>query len=200
MRNVRLFIKGLKYSEHQTGAYVVVLQAEDSDRTLPIIIGGFEAQSIAIALEKEVTPPRPLTHDLFKIVMDSFSLVLQEVVIVRIKEGVFFANLICRQGTDVRTIDARPSDAISLAVRTGCSIYATEEVLDKAGVILREESSKNIEIEDDGVVQENKFVEVTNPIEGATTAELQLMLNEALQSENYELAARIRDELDKRKK
>lgn len=200
MRNVRLFIKGLKYSEHQTGAYVVVLQAEDSDRTLPIIIGGFEAQSIAIALEKEVTPPRPLTHDLFKIVMDSFSLVLQEVVIVRIKEGVFFANLICRQGAEVRTIDARPSDAISLAVRTGCSIYATEEVLEKAGVILREEGVKKIEVDEDEVMQESAPAEVVSPIERATQQELQHMLQEALNSEDYELAARIRDELDKRRK
>lgn len=198
MQKVRLTIKGLKYSEHQTGAYVVVLAEEGADRTLPIVIGGFEAQSIAIALEKEVTPPRPLSHDLFKNVMLSFGLQLLEVVIHDIKDGVFFANLICQKGADIQTIDARPSDAVSMAVRFGCPIFATELVMDKAGVILREERRpKSIAVTDDAQKSQTETAKPTG-LADATIDQLNSMLNKALATENYELAARLRDEIDRR--
>lgn len=198
MQKVRLTIKGLKYSEHQTGAYVVVLAEEGADRTLPIVIGGFEAQSIAIALEKEVNPPRPLSHDLFKNVMTAFGLQLLEVVILDIKDGVFFANLICQSGADIKTIDTRPSDAVSMAVRFGCPIFATELVMQKAGVILREERGPKTVSVTEGAKTSKTKKSKPDSLEDATIDQLNNMLSKALATENYELAARLRDEIDRR--
>lgn len=202
MQKVRLTIKGLSYSERQTGAYALLLAEENGQRKLPIVIGGFEAQSIAIALEKAVTPPRPLTHDLFKNVLGIFQVTVKEVVIHKIKDGVFFASIIAEREGREEVIDARPSDAVALAVRYQCPIFTTEDVLEKAGMILEEEqSSKSIVTgeEEDEVVAE-KQESVKNPIEAATLKELDQMMQKAVASEDYELAARIRDEIDKRKK
>lgn len=200
MQKVRLIIKGLKYSDNQTGAYVVVLQPEDSPRQLPIIIGGLEAQSIAIALERAMKPPRPLSHDLMKNLMQKFDLNLQEVIIVKLNDGVFYANLICNQGDEVHAIDARPSDAIALAVRFGCPIYATEQVIEQASIILEEHSQKPIEVKNaDEKLEPVSTKKSAQEVSRVSLEELENMLNEALHNEDYELAARLRDEINKRK-
>lgn len=190
MHKVPLTIKGLSYSERQTGAYALLLGEENGPRKLPIIIGGFEAQSIAIALEKMVNPPRPLTHDLFKNIADSLEIRVEEVIIHDIKDGVFFSNLICFQGGKQLVVDSRPSDAVALAIRFSCPIYTTEEVLDKAGLILEKEDDKStIHI----------APKTTEPKEkpSATLAELEKQLEEAVKNEDYEKAAALRDQISK---
>jgi bifunctional DNase/RNase len=204
MQKVRLTVKGLSYSERQTGAYALLLAEEQGERKLPIVIGGFEAQSIAIALEKAVSPPRPLTHDLFKNVLGTFQVMIKEVVIHKIKDGVFYASIIAERNGKQEVIDARPSDAVALAVRYVCPIFTSEDVLNKAGMILEEEHSDKPNVV--GVEEEDDDNAVTaersgkNPISSATMKELHRMMQKAVASEDYELAARIRDEIDKRQK
>jgi bifunctional DNase/RNase len=203
MQKVRLTIKGLSYSERQTGAYALLLAEENGQRKLPIVIGGFEAQSIAIALEKAVTPPRPLTHDLFKNILEAFQTTITEVIIHKIKDGVFFASILLEQDGVVEMVDARPSDAVALAVRFKCPIFTTEEVLEKAGMILDEEKGGKpivAEEEEDEAQEVQKHETINNPLEAATLKELNDMMQSAVANEDYELAARIRDEIDKRKK
>ena len=134
---IKLTIKGISYSQTQTGAYALVLSEMEGGRTLPIIIGAFEAQSIAIALEKEIRPPRPLTHDLFKTFSDRFSIEIKEVIIHKLVDGVFFSSLICQKDGVEEVIDARTSDAIAIAVRFQAPIFTYENILDKAGVFLK---------------------------------------------------------------
>ncbi len=203
MQKVRLTVKGLSYSERQTGAYALLLAEENGERKLPIVIGGFEAQSIAIALEKAVSPPRPLTHDLFKNVLGTFQVTIKEVVIHKIKDGVFFASLIAEREGKQEVIDARPSDAVALAVRYQCPIFTSEDVLNKAGMILEEEQGEkpnvvSVEEEDDDKVIAEPSTK--NPISSASMKDLERMMQKAVASEDYELAARIRDEIDKRQK
>jgi bifunctional DNase/RNase len=202
MQKVRLTIKGLSYSERQTGAYALLLAEEGGERKLPIVIGGFEAQSIAIALEKAVSPPRPLTHDLFKNVLGTFHVTILEVVIHKIKDGVFFASIIADNNGQQEVIDARPSDAVALAVRFKCPIYTTEDVLNQAGLILDEEQSSKPNVmstqETDEPPVEAERNEPASPLHKATLKELNAMMKKAVASEDYELAARIRDEIDKR--
>jgi bifunctional DNase/RNase len=205
MQKVLLSIKGLKHSERQTGAYALLLAEADGPRKLPIVIGGFEAQSIAIAMEKAVSPPRPLSHDLFKTVLDDFSLTITEVVIHKIKDGIFHATLVIIGNGQTKHIDARPSDAVALAVRYNCPIFTTEEVLDKAGMIMEDEGKPtpivgdvDPDLEDDDKLAE--AAESSNPIHLASLKELDQMMQRAVANEDYELAARIRDEIDKRQK
>lgn len=203
MARKRLWIKGLSYSQTQTGAYALVLGEEGGERTLPIIIGAFEAQSIAIALEKEINPPRPLTHDLFASFARAFNIRLKEVVIHSLKEGVFHASLVCigPDGSE-EILDARTSDAVALATRFDCDIFTYEHILDKAGVVLdendqepSEEDLEEDELEEDLLEElEDEELEETD-LEG-----LQQQLNRAVAEENYEEAARIRDEISKREK
>ncbi len=202
MQKVRLTIKGLSYSERQTGAYALLLAEEEGQRKLPIVIGGFEAQSIAIALEKAVSPPRPLTHDLFKNVLGTFQVTIKEVIIHKIKDGVFYASIIAEREGKQEVIDARPSDAVALAVRYQCPIFTTENVLNKAGMILEEEQSEKPNVvrveEEESAVEAQPTSE--NPIGSASLKDLHRMMQKAVASEDYELAARIRDEIDKRQK
>lgn len=206
MTKIRLTIKGLSYSERQTGAYALILAEENGARKLPIVIGGFEAQAIAIALEKMVSPPRPLTHDLFKQFADEFNIQLTEIVIHRIKDGVFYANLICVKpnGSEV-VLDSRPSDAVALAIRFHCPIFTTEEVLQSAGLILSEEKEESTEAtasSPDETPEEQPSTATTSesrdPLKTASKAKLEEMLGKAVLNEDYELAAKIRDELDRR--
>lgn len=197
MNKIRLYIKGLSYSQTQSGAYALVLGEEEGKRRLPIIIGGFEAQSIAIALEKEVTPPRPLTHDLFKNFADKFSINIQEIVIHRLQEGVFYSYLHCMHNGKEETIDARTSDAVALAIRFACPIYTYEEILEQAGIIL-EEGTKQTSSKSDSLEEVNTAAPAKSGFQRLSLDELNAELADAVENEDYEKAARLRDEISKR--
>lgn len=196
MKKVKLEIVGLSYSQTQTGAYALVLGETKGKRRLPIIIGGFEAQAIAIELEK-MTPSRPLTHDLFKSFAEGFNINISEVIIYNLVEGIFFAKLISSDGSKEVEIDARTSDAIALAVRFNCPINTYEFILSQAGILLDDEAiaAANDPIEKEDLVE----VEETDYIK-KSTEELKQLLEVALDEEDYEKASRIRDELNNRKK
>ena len=194
MEKIKLDIAGLSYSQTQSGAYALVLAESGGKRQLPIIIGGFEAQAIAIELEK-MTPTRPLTHDLFKNFAQAFSIEVKEVVIYNLVEGIFYSKLICEKDGMTTEIDARTSDAIAIGVRFNCPIYTFESILSSAGILLDETQQK----EDDFNLDEEE--QPTSP-EGAlntlSVEELEIQLNEALENEDYEMASKIRDEINKR--
>jgi bifunctional DNase/RNase len=196
VKKVKLEIVGLSYSQTQTGAYALVLGEVKGKRRLPIIIGGFEAQAIAIELEK-MTPSRPLTHDLFKSFAEGFSINLSEVIIYNLVEGIFFAKLISNDGSKEVEIDARTSDAIALAVRFNCPINTYEFILSQAGIILDDDAlaaaNDNVEKNDLVEVEETDYIK-------KSTEELKQMLETALSEEDYEKASHIRDELNNRKK
>jgi bifunctional DNase/RNase len=198
VKKIKLDIVGLSYSQTQSGAYALVLGETKGKRRLPIIIGGFEAQAIAIELEK-MTPSRPLTHDLFKTFAETFRISVNEVIIYNLVEGIFFAKLICNDGSKDVEIDARTSDAIALAVRFSCPIYTYEFILSSAGIILEDEAAGTTGVEE---AEEKDLVGVTGSSDFAkkSTEELKEMLDKALSNEQYEEASKIRDELNKRKK
>lgn len=198
MKKVRLEIVGLSYSQTQSSAYALVLGESAGTRRLPIIIGGFEAQAIAIELEK-MTPSRPLTHDLFKTFAETFDVQVNEVLIYNLVEGIFYAKLICNDGTKDVEIDARTSDAIALAVRFACPIYTYEFILKSAGIVLDDENAGiagNIEAE----VPQKEVSGDTDDLKSKSTEELKNLLQTALDDEQYETASKIRDELNVRKK
>ncbi len=199
---IRLEISGLSYSQAQTGAYALVLSETEGDRSLPIIIGSFEAQAIAIELES-MKPSRPLTHDVFKTFADEFKIDIKEVIIYNLIEGVFFAKLLCidKHG-EIAEIDARTSDAIALSVRFKCPVYTHESILKDAGVIIDEDAEirpAHSNVEEDIAKALGEPEPVSDPIQSKTPEQLQELLNEALANEDYEFASKIRDELDRRK-
>lgn len=198
MQKIRLIIKGLTYSDRQTGAYALLLQEEGGQRKIPIVIGGFEAQSIAMALDKVMNPPRPLTHDLFKNFADTFNISLQEVVIHQIKDGVFFANMLCNGPSGHVVLDARPSDAISLAIRFGCPIFATEDVVEATGLVFEEENPEEPKPEKKKKPPSITIRHEKSSLKEKTMDELNRLLDDAVKREDYEEAARIRDEMEKR--
>jgi bifunctional DNase/RNase len=204
MSLVKLNIKGISYSQTQNGAYALILNEVDGDRKLPIVIGAFEAQSIAIALEKEIRPPRPLTHDLFKNFADRFDIVVKQVIIHKLVDGVFYSSLICERDKIEEIIDARTSDAIALALRFKAPIFTYKNILDKAGIYLKvnpkkdgEEQDQDSILVDDMVVEEIEASIQENYL-GKSLQELHTLLDEAVNNEDYEKAAKIRDEIDKR--
>lgn len=202
MSLIQLTIKGISYSQTQSGAYALVLSEMNGKKTLPIIIGAFEAQSIAIALEKEIRPPRPLTHDLFKTFSERFEIRVKQVIIHKLVDGIFFSSLICEKDGVEEIIDTRTSDAIAIAVRFEAPIYTYENILDKAGIYLKIE--EEIEIKEH-LDLESVEVTLDRPVEKSkisllTLKELHEKLNEAVVNEDYELAAKIRDEISKRSK
>jgi bifunctional DNase/RNase len=196
VKKIKLEIVGLSYSQTQTGAYALVLGETKGKRRLPIIIGGFEAQAIAIELEK-MTPSRPLTHDLFKSFAEGFNISVSEVIIYNLVEGIFFAKLISSDGEKEVEIDARTSDAIALAVRFNCPINTYEFILSQAGILLDEEAiaAANEDAENEDLVE----IEDTDYIK-KSTEELKQLLEAAINDEDYEKASHIRDELNNRKK
>tara|TARA_R110000868_G_scaffold5985_3_gene34738 strand:- start:4015 stop:4629 length:615 start_codon:yes stop_codon:yes gene_type:complete len=204
MSLVRLNIKGISYSQTQNGAYALILNEVDGDRKLPIVIGAFEAQSIAIALEKEIRPPRPLTHDLFKNFADRFDIVVKQVIIHKLVDGVFYSSLICERDKIEEIIDARTSDAIALALRFQAPIFTYKNILDKAGIYLKINPKKEDEDEQDSILVDDLLadeLEIGKPKENyksKTLEELHNLLNEAVAHEDYEKAAHIRDEISKR--
>jgi bifunctional DNase/RNase len=202
MKKIKLEIIGLSYSQTQSGAYALVLGEEKGKRRLPIIIGAFEAQAIAIELEN-MTPTRPLTHDLFKSMANSFDIDIEEVIIFNLLEGVFYAKLVCNDGNKKMEIDARTSDAIAVAVRFGCPIYTYEFILSTAGVVLEDNAE-----ESGGAAEVQPVEKKKAPVPGAlseselsttSTEELKELLKKAIDEEAYERASRIRDELARRK-
>jgi len=201
MSLVRLNIKGISYSQTQSGAYALVLSEVDGTRTLPIVIGAFEAQSIAIALEKEIKPPRPLTHDLFKTFADRFQIIIKQVIIHKLVDGVFYSSLICERDKIEEIIDTRTSDAIALATRFNAPIFTYENILDKAGVYLK--MKDNLTTDDDSLSIENLIDEPElekkeDSFNKFTIKKLHEKLNNAIEQEDYELAAKLRDEITKR--
>jgi bifunctional DNase/RNase len=203
MKKVKLDIVGLSYSQTQSGAYALVLGEVNGRRRLPIIIGAFEAQAIAIEIE-QMTPSRPLTHDLFKTLAEAYDIQIQEVLIYNLVEGVFFAKLICSDGENTKEIDARTSDAIALAVRFNAAIYTYEFILSSAGIVI--EGNDLLFLENmDNIPKEQGSEDITTSIPSSgykelSTEELQQKLQEAILEEAYEKAARIRDEINKRNK
>ncbi len=205
MSLVKLTIKGISYSQTQNGAYALLLNEVDGDRKLPIVIGAFEAQSIAIALEKEIKPPRPLTHDLFKSFADRFDIVVKQVIIHKLVDGVFFSSIICERDKIEEIIDARTSDAIALALRFNAPIFTYKNILDKAGIYLNmNPTGNNLEdVDNDDVLSTPQTFGISDEkpsdvYANYSTDELYNLLEEAVQNEDYEKAAKIRDEIDKR--
>jgi len=206
MSLVRLNIKGISYSQTQNGAYALILSEENGDRKLPIVIGAFEAQSIAIALEKEIKPPRPLTHDLFKNFSDRFEIVVKQVIIHKLVDGVFYSSIICERDKIEEIIDARTSDAIALALRFKAPIFTYKAILDKAGIFLKNPAKdQEVSEEEDAVIEELIMGEdretvkiVSEDFSKFTLKELNEMLDEAVSKEDYEKAAALRDEISKR--
>jgi uncharacterized protein len=201
MNKIRLNVLGISYSQTQTGAYALVLAEENGKRRIPIIVGGFEAQAIAIQLEG-LKPPRPLTHDLFYNFAKSFSIELIEVTIHKLEEGVFHSKLTCQNDDQTIEIDTRTSDAIALALRFKCPIFTTTDIIERAGIVLdfeqnnesfdesNEKEPKNIDIEDEFSVKNLAQYDNT---------ELKRMLDDAVKNEDYEKASMIRDEMNRRK-
>ncbi|MGB0890930.1 MAG: bifunctional nuclease domain-containing protein [Flavobacteriaceae bacterium] len=202
MSLIKLNIKGISYSQTQSGAYALVLSEEEGTRTLPIIIGAFEAQSIAIALETEIRPPRPLTHDLFKTFSDRFLITVKEVIIHKLVDGVFFSSLVCERDGVEEIIDTRTSDAIAIAVRFEAPIYTYVNILEKAGIFLKIEEEfgleDNSEVDEVTLELENLIIEKETTFSDLSIKDLNNQLNNAVTDENYELAAKLRDEISKR--
>lgn len=204
MSLIRLNIKGISYSQTQNGAYALILSEVDGDRKLPIVIGAFEAQSIAIALEKEIKPPRPLTHDLFKNFCDRYAISIKQVIIHKLVDGVFYSSLICERDNVEEVVDARTSDAIALALRFNAPIFTYKNILDKAGIFLKGESgsltptSSKEKSQVDDILAENVEPEGAD-YKKMSLIELEDLLAQAVKNEDYEKAARIRDEISKRK-
>ena len=195
MNKVNLEIVGLTYSESSTGAYVLILGDKNSQRRLPIVIGSAEAESIAVGIDHQ-RKGRPLTHDLFLRFAKEFGIEIMEVVINRFRDGVYYAMLVCKQGDDLTMIDARPSDAIAIAVRAECEIYAYETVMDEAGIIMDDMEKPSVDDNDDEPI--NIGVDKSN-LDLLTIEKLEELLQEAIDNEDYQKAAEIRDEINRRK-
>tara|TARA_B100000965_G_C19595032_1_gene759751 strand:+ start:1099 stop:1683 length:585 start_codon:yes stop_codon:yes gene_type:complete len=193
LEKVKIEILGLSSSQSQsTGSFALVLGEVDGERRLPIIIGMFEAQAIALEIEK-ITPNRPMTHDLFKSFAHAFNYEITEVIISDLKEGIFFAKIVCTDGARTMEVDSRPSDAIAIGIRFGVPFYTYESVLAEAGIILTDDE-EIVEEQDEPVVVEKKG----DRLQDFTIDKLNEMLDEALKAEDYERAAKIRDEINRR--
>ncbi len=203
MSLIKLSVRGISYSQTQSGAYALILSEESGTRKLPIIIAKTEAQSISIALEANIKPPRPLTHDLFKNFADKFGIVVKEVIIHKLIDGVFFSSLVCVKDDKEVLLDSRTSDAVALAIRFNAPIYTYKMILDQAGINLNIEKQKPkaaVENETEFVVDlERVKEEASFNLADLSVQELERLLEVAIEEENYEEAAKLRDEIEKRK-
>lgn len=209
MDKIRLEIIGLSSSQSQTGSFALVLGEVNGNRRLPIIIGMFEAQAIAIEIEK-VIPNRPMTHDLFKSFASSFHFVVEEIVISDLKEGVFFAKIVCSDGVKNIEIDARPSDAIAIGLRFDVPIYSYETIMSEAGIVLNDDIDEDDDMEEEDEDDHLEEATISSPktesssvgredqMKNMSLDQLQAMLDDAINKEDYEKAARVRDEMNKR--
>jgi uncharacterized protein len=194
MKRIKLKVMGISYSQTQSGAYALLLIEENGERRIPIIIGGFEAQAIVIKLEN-LEPPRPLTHDLIKKIADQFNITVIEVMIYKLEEGVFFSKMVCNNGEKEYSIDSRTSDAVAIALRFGCPIYIDNDILEKAQ-LTNTPSDTDLVSSSDSV----NMNEPNSKYSSLSDEELYKMIDEAVKKEDYERAASVRDEIDKRKK
>ncbi len=192
-KKIKLNILGLSYSQTQSGAYALVLAEEDGERRIPIIIGGVEAQSIAIKLEG-LEPPRPLTHDLFLNYSRAFGIEINEVVIYKLEEGIFYSELVCTKDGKQHRIDSRTSDAVALSLRFNCPIYTYESIMKTAGIVLDMGKSRGLDLD----VDEQAPKRSESQYSRKSLDELNKLLNEAINNEDYEKASEIRDEIQRR--
>ena len=196
---IRLLINGISYSQTQNGAYALILSELEGERKLPIVIGTYEAQSIAISIEKDIKPPRPLTHDLFKSFCERFDIIIKRVIIHKLVDGVFYSSIICDRDGVEEIIDSRTSDAIALASRFDAPIFTYENILEKAGIIIEiEEYDDEEKILFKELFSEETTLANSDDFKDKTIDELQKLLRIAVQNENYETAAKIRDEISNR--
>ena len=202
MELVELKIQGISYSDNTSGAFALILQEINGSRKLPIVIGGFEAQAIAIGLEKKIKTSRPLTHELFKSFAEKFGIKFNHVIISKLKDGVFFSNIVCENNDDVIKIDSRTSDAIALSIRFNAPIFVKKDILDEAGFDDDEKYSEEINFTDNNFFKDensNKSYIKSKDIKKISTNNIKKMLENSLQNEDYEMAAKLRDELNSRK-
>ena len=202
MEIVELKIQGISYSDNTSGAFALILQETNGSRKLPIVIGGFEAQAIAIGLEKKIKTSRPLTHELFKSFADKFGIKLNHIIISKLKDGVFFSNIVCENNDDIIKIDSRTSDAIALSIRFNIPIFVKKDILDEAGFDDDEKYSEEINFTDNNFFKDenpDKSYKKFKDIKKISTNNIKKMLENSLQNEDYEMAAKLRDELNSRK-
>ena len=202
MEIVELKIQGISYSDNTSGAFALILQETNGSRKLPIVIGGFEAQAIAIGLDKKIKTSRPLTHELFKSFADKFGIKLNHIIISKLKDGVFFSNIVCENNDDIIKIDSRTSDAIALSIRFNIPIFVKKDILDEAGFDDDEKYSEEINFTDNNFFKDenpDKSYKKSKDIKKISTNNIKKMLENSLQNEDYEMAAKLRDELNSRK-
>ncbi|UQB69012.1 bifunctional nuclease family protein [Epilithonimonas zeae] len=193
----KLIIRGISYSQTQSGAYALLLEHEETSVKLPVVIGNFEAQSISLGLEKDINPPRPLTHDLFAQFVKNTGFKLESVIIYQIKDGVFFSNINFKNPLteEELILDARTSDAVAMAVRFDAPIYTTSDVLNEAGILLELEETQKV-----GVEEEEEISTDFNDLSGVSLEELNQLLNDAVKEEDYDTALRLQEEIKRRNK
>jgi hypothetical protein len=194
MKRVKLKVMGISYSQTQSGAYALLLIEENGERRIPIIIGGFEAQAIVIKLEN-LEPPRPLTHDLIKKMADQFNIKVTEVMIYKLEEGVFYSKMVCDNGEKEYSIDSRTSDAVAIALRFECPIYIDNDILEKAQLT---NTPSDVDLVSSG--ESGTLSEPNSKYSSLSDDELYRLIDDAVKTEDYERAASIRDEIEKRKK
>jgi bifunctional DNase/RNase len=194
MKRIKLKVMGISYSQTQSGAYALLLIEEDGERRIPIIIGGFEAQAIVLKLEN-LEPPRPITHDLIKKIADQFDIKVTEVMIYKLEEGVFYSKIVCNNGEKEYSIDSRTSDAVAIALRFGCPIYIDNDILEKAQLT---NTPSDVDLVSSG--ESGSLNEPSSKYSSLSDDELYKLIDDAVKTEDYERAASIRDEIEKRKK
>ena len=200
MELIELKIHGISYSDNTSGAFALILAEMNGSKKLPIVIGGFEAQAIAVALEKKIKTSRPLTHELFKGFADKFNIKINHVIIHKLIEGIFFSNLVCEKDDKIIKIDSRTSDAIALSIRFNAPIFIEKGILDNVGFEDNDKHSGEINLIGDSFFKTDTYDKSSKDIKKISSNKIKKMLEKSIQNEDYELAAKLRDELNTRKK
>jgi len=200
MELIELKIYGISYSDNTSGAFALILTEINGSKKLPIVIGGFEAQAIAVALEKKIKTSRPLTHELFKGFADKFDIKINHIIIHKLIEGIFFSNLVCEKDDKIIKIDSRTSDAIALSIRFNAPIFIEKGILDNVGFEDNDKHSEEINLIGDSFFKTDTSDKSSKDIKKISSNKIKKMLEKSIQNEDYELAAKLRDELNTRKK